>query len=174
MIIEHPIVLLVDDSPHDGLLMSTVFGRAGFVHPLQFVHDGDQAISYLRGEGAFGDRKKFPFPTVILLDLNMPRKNGFEVLAWIRQQPVLKRLRVYILSASSRAEDIERAYDLGANSYLVKPGNLDGLTHLAKTLNAWLKLSHFASLDDMDLGSRSFSGNGVDAHLEHVGERAVG
>jgi CheY-like chemotaxis protein len=144
MMIEDPIVLLVDDSKDDTLLMRTVFERAGFVQPLRFVSDGDQAIAYLRGDGIHSDRGQFPLPTVVLLDLNMPRKNGFEVLVWIRQQPTLKRLRVYILSASSRTEDIQRSYDLGANSYLVKPGNLTGLMHMAKTLVAWLKLSHFA------------------------------
>src|SRR6185369_17012253 len=76
----------------------------------------------------------------------MPRKDGFEVLDWIRHQPALRRLRVYILSASSRAEDIGRAYDLGANSYLVKPGNLDGLLTMAKCLVAWLRISHFAPM----------------------------
>jgi len=144
MKIEDPIVLLVDDSENDALLMRTVFSRAGFVQPLQFAHDGDEAIAYLRGDGVYGDRNRHPLPTTMLLDLNMPRRNGFEVLAWIRQQPDLKRLRVDILSASSRPQDIERAYDLGANSYLVKPGNLDGLLHMAKTLVAWLKLGHFA------------------------------
>lgn len=146
MNIDAPIVLLADDSDYDSLLMRTVFERAGFVHPLRFARDGEEAIAYLRGDGAYADREQFPLPTVLLLDLNMPRKNGFEVLVWIRQQPAFKRLRVYVLSASSRAEDIERAYDLGANSYLVKPGNLDGLMHMAKCLIAWLRLSHFAPL----------------------------
>ena len=152
MTIEDPIVLLVDDSDKDGLLMRTVFERAGFVQPLHSVEDGEEAIAYLRGDGAWSDRMLFPIPTVVLLDLNMPRKNGFEVLAWIRQQPALKRLRVYILSASSRAGDIQRAYDLGANSYLVKPGTLDGLMHLAKTVLAWLRLNHFAPLAGADWG----------------------
>jgi len=148
MIIEDPIVLLVDDSENDALLMCTVFSRAGFVQPLQFAHDGEEAIAYLRGDGAFHNRRLFPLPTVVLLDLNMPRKNGFEVLEWIRAQPGLRRLRVYILSASSQPADVRRAYELGANSYLVKPGNLDGLMHLARTLVAWLRLSHFAPLAD--------------------------
>ena len=148
MTTEDPIVLIVDDSENDILLMRTVFGRAGFVQPLRFARDGEHAIAYLRGDGPYRDRKQYPLPTVVLLDLNMPRKNGFEVLEWIRQQPLLKRLRVYILSASSRSEDIERTYDLGANSYLVKPGNLDGLMQLAKCLFAWLKLNHFAPLTE--------------------------
>lgn len=148
MTIEDPIVLIVDDSENDILLMRTVFGRAGFVQPLRFARDGEHAIAYLRGDGTYGDRQQFPLPTVVLLDLNMPRKNGFEVLEWIRQQPGLKRLRVYILSASSRPEDIERTYDLGANSYLVKPSNLDGLMQMAKCLFAWLRLSHFPPLTE--------------------------
>ena len=146
MTIEDPIVLIVDDSEYDALLMRTVFERCGFVQPLRFARDGEEAIAYLRGDGVYIDRKQFPLPTVVLLDLNMPRKNGFEVLEWIQQQPALRRLRVYVLSASSRAEDIQRSYDLGAGSYLVKPGNLDGLMHLAKTLITWLKLSQFAPL----------------------------
>jgi len=143
MLIEHPIVLLVDDSEDDALLVRRIFERVGFASPLQFVRDGDEVIAYLNGTGAYSDRAKFPLPTVVLLDLKMPRKNGFEVLAWIRQQPDLKRLRVYILSASSRPDDIQRAYDLGANSYLVKPSTLDELTTMAQGLLAWLKLSHF-------------------------------
>ena len=146
MMIEDPIVLLVDDSVNDAKLMRAVFERAGVVEPLRSAQDADEAIAYLRGDGAYADRIHFPLPTALLLDLNMPGKNGFEVLEWIRQQPALKRLRVFILSASSRPEDIERAYDLGASSYLVKPRNLDGLMHLAKSLVGWLKLNHFAPL----------------------------
>lgn len=164
MTILDPIVLLVDDSPNDVLLMRTVFERAGFVQPLRFARDGVEAIAYLRGDGAYRDRKQFPLPTVMLLDLNMPRKNGFEVLEWLRQQPTLRRLRVYVLSASSRAEDIQRVYDLGANSYLVKPGNLDGLMHMAKCLVAWLKLSHFAPVVEASSNSSApFAFTGGDA-----------
>ena len=144
---EDPIILLVDDSEIDVMLMRAVFERASFAPLLQFARGGEEAIAYLGGDGAYRDRAQFPLPTAVLLDLNMPRKDGFEVLAWIRQQPAFKQLRVYVLSASSRAEDIQRSYDLGANSYLVKPGNLDGLMHLTKTLVAWLKLSQFARTD---------------------------
>jgi CheY-like chemotaxis protein len=144
MITDDPVVLLVDDSSSDSLLMRTVFERAGFLHPLHFARSGDEAIAYLRGDGRYADRRLFPLPTTLLMDLNMPGKNGLEVLDWIRHQPYLRRLQVYILSASSRPEDIQRSYDLGANSYLVKPGNFDGLLYLVNCLIAWLKLSHFA------------------------------
>ena len=173
MTIEDPIVLLVDDSVNDALLMRAVFERAGFVQPLRFADDGDDAIAYLQGDGRYRDRTLFPLPTAVLLDLNMPRKNGFEVLTWIRLQPSLKRLRVYIMSASSRAEDIQRAYDLGANSYLVKPGNLDGLMHLAKCLVGWLKLSHFAPVIEANESGSPFPFNGADIHLEHAGHPLV-
>jgi len=139
-----PIVLLVDDSANDALLMATVFQRTDFDQPLRFVTSGEDAIAYLQGVGRFCNRAEFPLPAIVLLDLNMPRKNGLEVLAWIRQQPSLGRICVYVLSASSRREDTEKAFALGANAYLVKPGNLDELSHLARTLVAWIKLGHFA------------------------------
>ena len=146
MLIENPTILLVEDDESSAMLMSTVFARAGFAPPLQLASDGVEAIAYLSGEGVYADRTKFPLPTVMLLDLNMPRKNGFEVLEWIRRQPGLKPLHVYVLSASSLDEDIRRCYNLGANSYLVKPGNLDGLMHQARSIIAWLKLSHFPAV----------------------------
>lgn len=173
MMIEDPIVLLVDDSVNDAQLMRAACERAGFVEPLRFVQGADEAIAYLGGKGAYANRQQFPLPTVLLLDLNMPGKAGFDVLEWIRHQPGLRRLRVYILSASSRAQDIEHAYDLGANSYLVKPGNLDGLMHLAKTLVAWLKLNHFAPLGDVN-GYHDYAlpdSNGAQpGHAAHISE----
>jgi CheY-like chemotaxis protein len=112
------------------------------------VTSGEEAMAYLKGEGRYHNRAEFPLPAVVLLDLNMPRKNGLEILEWIRRQPVLRRTCVYILSASTRREDIDRAYALGANAYLVKPSTLDELSHMAKTLVAWLKLGHFGTVPD--------------------------
>jgi CheY-like chemotaxis protein len=166
--IEDPIVLLVDDSANDARLMRTVFERAGFVQPLRLAIDGDDAIAYLRGEGRYADRKQFPMPTTVLMDLNMPRKDGFEVLDWIRHQPALRRLRVNIMSASSRAEDIDRAYDLGANSYLVKPGNLDGLLEMARCLVAWLRFSHSPSVLETADHHAQGDENVLNFHAEHA------
>ena len=145
---ENPIVLLVDDLADATELMRIVFGRAGYVEPLRTAGDGEQAIAYLKGDTGSPNYKQLGMPTVVLLDLNMPRKNGFEVLEWIRQQPALNQLCVCILSASSRPEDIARAYDLGANAYLVKPGNLAGLMHLATSLLAWVRLVQFAPREE--------------------------
>jgi CheY-like chemotaxis protein len=148
MTIEDPVVLLVDDQADAAELMRIVFARAGFVNSLRFANDGEKAIAYLRGDTGSDNYKLLGLPTVVLLDLNMPRKNGFEVLHWIReQQPALNQLWVCILSASSQPADIARAYDLGANAYLVKPGNLAGLMHMATNLLAWLRLIQFAPLN---------------------------
>ncbi len=143
--IDAPIFLLVDDSPTDAKLMRAVFDRAGFDPLLRSVQSVDEAIAYLRGDGAYADRGQFPMPTALLLDINMQGKNGFELQSWLREQTSLEPLRVFMLSASSRPADIERAYFLGADSYFVKPRNLDGLLHLVTTLVSWLKLDQFTS-----------------------------
>src|ERR1035437_6388953 len=122
-----PTILLVDDSDNDRFLMRGAFKIAKCAILLQEVHNGEEAIAYLKGIGPYCDRNTYPLPTVMLLDLNMPKKNGFEVLAWVRAQPLLKTLAISVLSASTRMDDVERAYDLGATSYLVKPSNLESL-----------------------------------------------
>jgi len=138
-----PTILVADDDPNDGFFMNMAFERAGRVTPLQVTHDGVEAIAYLSGEGLYADRTQYPLPALLLLDLNMPRKNGFDVLGWIRQQPDFKLLPVYILSASSRLADINQAYALGATSYIVKPGNFDELQRLARTIVAALTSEQF-------------------------------
>src|SRR5688572_11317953 len=139
-------ILMVDDSEDNLLLMRAAFGRAQANHPLQEALDGEAAIAYLQGEGAYSNRDIFPLPTVMLLDLNMPRKNGFEVLAWVRAQPGLKRLAIIILTASMRTEDVERAFDLGATSFLVKPLGLDELTAMLRCLCDWIQFNQFPTL----------------------------
>ena len=142
-------VLLVDDSENDLKLMEVAFQKAGFDSPLQMVHDGEEAIAYLKGEGPYADRNKFPLPGVILLDLNMPMKNGFDVLDWLRsQRQAFKRISTIILTASMRAEDVERAFDLGANSYLVKPSTLEELIAMIRCLRDWLQINHFPPLNE--------------------------
>jgi CheY-like chemotaxis protein len=140
-------ILLVDDSEMDIMLMRVAFKKAMCDNPLQEVHNGEEAIAYLKGEGQYADRNKFPLPILMLLDLNMPRLNGFEVLAWVRAQPGLKRLTITIISASMRAEDIERAFDLGASSFLVKPSNLETLTAMMRCLCEWVQIHQFPLLN---------------------------
>src|SRR6059036_3970049 len=92
-------VLLVEDNEDDVFIMQTAWRKATVPNPLQVVADGEEAVSYLGGEGQYADRQKYPLPVVIFLDLNMPRKKGFEVLQWLRGEPALKRMVVNILSA---------------------------------------------------------------------------
>ena len=145
---EKQTILLVDDSEIDLMLLRAAFELAGCDFLLQEAHNGEEAIAYLKGEAPYSDRDKFPLPIVMLLDLNMPKVNGFEVLAWVRAQPGLKRLAIIILSASMRNEDVESAFDLGATSYLVKPSNLQTLAAMMRCLCEWVQINHFPPLHE--------------------------
>jgi len=144
---EQQTFLLVDDSEDDLIFMREAFKQARCSHPLQEVRNGEEAIAYLKGEGAYGDRNKFPLPIVMLLDLNMPKKNGYDVLVWVRAQPILKRLSIIILTASMRSEDVERAFYFGASSFLVKPSNLETLAGMMRCLCDWVQINHFPTLN---------------------------
>src|SRR4026208_42908 len=103
-------VLLVDDDEDDAFLMQTVFRKLNITNPLQRVADGEEAIAYFEGKGPYQDRSKYPLPVAVLLDLNMPRRNGFEVLTWLRAHPVFGKVTAHILSASVRQVDVEQAF----------------------------------------------------------------
>jgi CheY-like chemotaxis protein len=136
---EHERILLVEDNPTDVLLIQRAFRKANLSVPLQVVGDGEAAVQYLSGQEPYGDRSCYPLPLLILLDLKLPRKSGTEVLAWLQQQPVLKRLPVVVLTSSKEYADINNVYDLGANAYMVKPVAFDNLVDIVKTLNMhWL------------------------------------
>src|SRR5438105_3715160 len=117
---EEQTVLIVDDSEDDVLLVRLSFQRADFKADLRTVLDGEDAIAYLEGQFPYNDREQYPLPTLVLLDLNLPKKNGFQVLEWIRAQPDLRHLPVFILTSSMRMGDVEKALDLGATSFFVK------------------------------------------------------
>src|SRR5947208_4646757 len=135
-------VLIAEDDPGDCFLLQRAFTMAGVPATLHFVRDGQEAIDYLGGEAAFGDRSAHPLPDLMLLDLKMPRLNGFDVLEWLRKQPGLKRLLVTVLTSSDQPQDINRAYDLGANSYLLKPHNSQELSDLVSRVQQyWLEIN---------------------------------
>lgn len=135
----HCTVLLVEDNPDDVLLTRRAFMRANLLNPIQAIEDGDKAIAYLAGNPPFEDRDRYPMPVLVLLDLKLPRRTGLEVLKWIRSVPTLKPLPVVVLTSSSENTDINSAYDLGANSYLVKPVGFDALFDMVKILQPyWL------------------------------------
>jgi CheY-like chemotaxis protein len=129
----HNKILHVEDNADDVLLIKLAFHKAGIELPLEVVTDGDKAIATLQ------ERIATP-PVCALLDIKLPSLSGLDVLAWIRKQPGLKRLPVIMLTSSLLPDDINQAYDLGANSYLVKPPDLESLIALAKTIDLyWLR-----------------------------------
>lgn len=127
-------ILHVEDNPDDVMLVDLAFRKAGISVRIETALDGDKAIAAL--ENSIGGR----LPACVLLDIKLPSKSGLDVLEWIRNQPKLKRLPVVMLTSSNEPSDINRAYDLGANSYLVKPAELEELIELAKTIDLyWLR-----------------------------------
>lgn len=130
-------ILLVEDDPNDVVLVQRAFHKAGLPNLLKTVSNGAQTIDYLRGDGAYANRDRFPLPFLILLDLKMPGTDGFEVLRWARAEPELKRLLIVVLTSSLLQADVDRAYELGANSYLVKPVEFDQMLHLVQRFEAY-------------------------------------
>ena len=127
-------VLLADDDPDYALLVKIAFEHAGIPDPVRIVSDGFEAIRYLKGEGPYADRGSHPLPTLVLLDVRLPRLSGFDVLRWIRRQKTLDGMFVAIFTGSEIESEARLARELGANSYLVKPFNfhllVDMLSHL--------------------------------------------
>jgi CheY-like chemotaxis protein len=129
-------VLLVEDDTNDVLLVRRAFRKAGLTARIEVVSDGEAAVDYLARAQTQGG------PGLVLLDLKLPRRPGLEVLGWLRDQPGLRRLPVVVLTSSRESADINRAYDLGANSFLVKPVGFAELLEMVKTLDVyWLQLN---------------------------------
>jgi CheY-like chemotaxis protein len=134
-----PVILYVEDDENDVTLMRHAWTKTRVRNPLKIVTDGEQAVKYLSGEGPYANRKEFPLPMLVLLDLKLPKLGGLEVLKWIRAQPAIHTLPVIVLSSSHRPEDLRVAYASGANSYLVKPPTIDGLTEMVSSVkDYWL------------------------------------
>ena len=128
-------VLLVEDDLNDIFLVKRAFKKARLQNPLNVVTDGQEAIHYLRGLGKYADRETYPLPTLIVMDIKMPRKTGFEVLEWVKGQGrPLRRIPIVIVSSSDNPSDINQAYELGANAYMVKPMDFRAVEHLSFTL----------------------------------------
>lgn len=139
---EHAVILLAEDEEDYVLLIRHAFSQAKIPNPLHVVWNGQEAIAYLKGEGKYVNREEYPLPDLLLLDLKMPRVNGFEVLKWIREQPTLATLRVLVLTSSDQIADVNEAYRLGANSFLVKPLDFEDFTSLSRLINEfWLGAS---------------------------------
>ncbi len=129
-------ILLVEDNPGDIRLIQEAFKEGGFSSHLNITRDGEQALAFLRRQG---DYAKSPRPSFIILDLNLPRKDGREVLAEVKKDRELRQIPVVILSTSTSAEDILHAYDLHANCYVPKPLDIEHLVQLGRSLEEfWL------------------------------------
>jgi CheY-like chemotaxis protein len=131
--------LVAEDDENDVFFLQRAFQQAKIENPLHVVRDGQEAIEYLSGEGKFSDRSLYPLPHLFILDLKMPRKTGLDVLGWLHEHPELRCLPVLVLSSSAQRTDIEKAYELGANGFVVKPASLEKRVELAKLIGAfWL------------------------------------
>ena len=141
-------VLVVEDNPDDWFLLQRGIKRAGITHPFRHVADGQTAIDYLRGASPYSDRTVYPLPVLVLLDLKLPVKHGFEVLSWVRQHPQLNGLAVVIFTSSKAESDLARAYDSGANAFVVKPTAADKLPEVLQALDIfWLQHNEFPTLN---------------------------
>jgi CheY-like chemotaxis protein len=145
---EPRVILVVEDEPTDVMLLRRAFSRTGTRSQLYSVSDGDLAVAYLAGEGVYADRVQHPMPDLVLLDLKLPRRSGFEVLAWVRRHARLGSLPAIMLTSSRERIDVDKAYALGANSYFAKPVSFDELVELVRVFERyWIQLSELPSLN---------------------------
>jgi CheY-like chemotaxis protein len=133
----HTCILQVEDEANDVFLLQRAFRSARISNPVKVATDGQMAIDYLSGAGAFGNRRDHPLPGLILLDLKLPRRSGREVLQWIRSQPALRRIVVIVFTSGKYIGDVGLAYDLGANSFIVKPTDFSQYLGIARLLKDW-------------------------------------
>ncbi|HEV8541143.1 MAG TPA: response regulator [Verrucomicrobiae bacterium] len=164
-VLPRPVILLVDDNPHDVVLIRLAFRRVGIIDTIHLVKDGLEAMRYIKGEGAYADRIQFPVPTLILLDLKMPQTSGFDVLQWIREHPELSSIVVVVMSGSNNDEDIGRAYDLGANSYLIKPTRFEDMVRMMESLKDYTHWRKNARVAGSARSKQAFSSDSMNAAL---------
>lgn len=134
-------ILMAEDDPDDRLMTRDAFAECGLHNPLQFVEDGERLMDYLRRRGRFADGAAHPMPGLILLDLNMPRRDGREVLREIKADPELRKIPVVVLTTSRAEEDVTGSYRDGANSFITKPASFGALVEVVQALgNYWLQI----------------------------------
>ncbi|HET6246843.1 MAG TPA: response regulator [Tepidisphaeraceae bacterium] len=134
-------ILLADDDADDRILAKDALDESRVLNDLRFVEDGEQLLQYLRRQGKFADPETSPRPGLILLDLNMPRKDGREALREIKSDASLRQIPIVVLTTSKAEEDIYRTYDLGVNSFITKPVTFEGLVGVMRTLGRyWLEI----------------------------------
>ncbi len=130
-------ILQVEDDENNVMLLQHAFALAGILNHVQVVPDGQQALDYLGGTGRYADRVKYPLPSLILLDLTIPKVSGAEVLSWLRHQPGLNSIKVVVFGSSDHPADVKAAYRLGVSSYYVKPISLPERVRVAEEIKCW-------------------------------------
>lgn len=158
---DRAVILLVDDNEDDVLLIRRAFAQGKILNSLHVVRSGPEAIAYLNGSGKYADRSEFPLPSLVLLDIKMPGMDGFEVLQWIRRGSLVPTLRVVMLTSSDLMRDVNTAYQLGANSFLIKPLDFERFVEISEALSGfWLWLdtppSQPASSDGTSISDTEF------------------
>jgi CheY-like chemotaxis protein len=138
MKIEIPTLLIAEDDDNDFVFLERALASEKFEANIRRACDGAEAIDYLCGENHFADREAYPLPHLLVLDLKMPLRNGFDVLAWLREHSELETLPVVVLSSSEEPADVEKAYESGASGYLVKPSSYLSYTEIVRTLREFL------------------------------------
>jgi CheY-like chemotaxis protein len=142
-----PTILLVEDNASDVALLKRGFDKAGVLNPIVRLKDGNDALAYLAGVGPYADRNEFPLPALILLDLKMPGMTGLQLLQWMRGQRDVRRIPVVVLTSSEDRMTVNAAYDAGANSYLLKPGDPSEIGNLVEAIQTyWIELNHSPQL----------------------------
>lgn len=134
------VVLMAEDDEHDILATKRAWSKHKLANPLHIVTDGEMCMDYLLHKGAYADPASAPRPGLVLLDINMPRLSGLEVLKLMRDHETLRRLPVVILTSSKEEEDRMKSYDLGANAYIVKPVGFDNFSDAVRTINMFWQL----------------------------------
>ncbi len=134
---ELPIILVADDDEDDRMMLREALQICDFRHAVHFVSDGQELMDYLQQSGKFSSQLGLPRPRLVLLDLNMPRKDGREALREIKQSTHLRSIPVVVLTTSKAEEDIVKTYDLGVNSFITKPTNFESLVAVAKDLSRY-------------------------------------
>jgi CheY-like chemotaxis protein len=134
---EQSVFLLVEDNENDIVLVRRAFSEAQLVNPLVVVKNGEEAMAYFMGIGAYKNRSEFPLPSLVLLDLKLPGMSGIDFLKWLREQPGMKTTRVVVLTSSNLSKDVNEAYQAGANSFLVKPTDFEMFVQVTSALSGY-------------------------------------
>jgi CheY-like chemotaxis protein len=159
------LVLVAEDNPDDALLLRRALEKAGIRARLKIVADGEEMLLYLEGRGPFANRGAYPMPSLIILDLKMPRKSGLEVLEWIGNNLHIAVVPTIVLSASNLEDDVRAAYHLGANTYFVKPTTFEELVETMRMVEVyWRKAMKLRPLDEGGSMSRELSTSPKSGH----------